>query len=58
VETGALKNPNPTTWNFNSLAAKSIFAKNSQSEGFLLAKHTAHKHLHHDEPFSTPAAWF
>ncbi len=34
----------------NSFTAKSIPAgtKNSRSEGFLLAKHTAHKHPHHD----------
>jgi hypothetical protein len=32
------------------LTAKSILTgmKNSCSEGFLLAKQTAHKHLHHD----------
>ncbi len=35
---------------FNSLLAKSIQVgtKNSSLEGFLLAKHTAHKHPHHD----------
>jgi hypothetical protein len=35
----------------NSFTAKSILAgtKNSRSEEFLLAMHTAHKHLHHDE---------
>jgi hypothetical protein len=44
----------------NSLTAKSAPAgrKNSRLEGFMLAKHTAHKHSHHDEPFSTPVAWF
>ena len=35
----------------NSLRAKSIPSgtKNSRSEGYSLAKHTAHKHPHHDE---------
>ena len=37
---------------FNSLTAesKSVLAgtKKSRSEGFLLAKHTAHKYPHHD----------
>jgi hypothetical protein len=32
--------------------------KNSLSEDFLLAKHTSHKHPHHDEPFSPLAPWF
>jgi hypothetical protein len=32
--------------------------KNSQKEDFLLAKHTSHKHPHHDKPFSLLAAWF
>ena len=43
-----------------SLTAKSILAgtKDSHSEGFFLAKHTAHKHPHHDELFSPPAACF
>ena len=35
----------------NSFTAKSILpgTKNSRLEEFLLAMHTAHKHLHHDE---------
>jgi hypothetical protein len=35
---------------FNSFTAKSVPAetKNSRLEGFLLEKHTAHKHLNHD----------
>jgi hypothetical protein len=43
----------------NSLTSKSVLAgmKNTRSEGFLLAKHTAHKCPHHDEPFSPPVAW-
>ncbi len=32
--------------------------KNSCLEDFLLAKHTLHKHPHHDEPVSPPVAWF
>ena len=42
------------------LTAKCVPAgtKNSLSEDFLLAKHTSHKHPHHDEPFSPLAAWF
>jgi hypothetical protein len=45
---------------FNSLTSKCVPAgtKNSRSEDFLLAKHTSHKHPHHDEPFSRLAAWF
>jgi hypothetical protein len=44
----------------NSLTAKCVPAgtKNSRSEDFLLAKHTSHKHPHHDVPFSRLAAWF
>jgi hypothetical protein len=43
-----------------SLTPKFVLAgtKNSRSEDFLLAKHTSHKHPHHDEPFSRLAAWF
>ena len=39
---------------FNSLTSTCVPAgtKNSRSEDFLLAKHTSHKHPHHDEPFS------
>jgi hypothetical protein len=32
--------------------------ENSLSEDFLLAKHTSHKHPHHDEPLSPLASWF
>ena len=32
--------------------------KDSHLEDFWLAKHTSHKHPHHDEPFSHLAAWF
>jgi hypothetical protein len=44
----------------NSLTAKCVptGTKNSRSEDFLLAKHTSHKHPHHDVPFSRLAAWF
>jgi hypothetical protein len=44
----------------NSLTPKCVPAgmKNSRLEDFLLAKHTSHKHPHHDEPFSRLAAWF
>jgi hypothetical protein len=35
-----------------------VGTKNSRSEDFLLAKHTSHKHPHHDVPFSRLAAWF
>jgi hypothetical protein len=44
----------------NSLTATSVLAgtKNSHPEGFWLAKHTAHKHPHHVEPFPPQAAWF
>jgi hypothetical protein len=44
----------------NSLTPKSVPAgtKNSRLEDFFLAKHTSHKHPHHDEPFSRLAAWF
>jgi hypothetical protein len=44
----------------NSLTAKSFpkGTKNSCPEGFLRAKHTAHKHPYLDEPFFTPVAWF
>jgi hypothetical protein len=44
----------------NSITAKSVLAGTTTShlKGFLLAKHTAHKNPHHDEPFSPPAAWF
>ena len=44
----------------NSLTLQSVLAgmKHFHSEGFWLAKHTAHKHPHHDEPFSPSAAWF
>jgi hypothetical protein len=43
-----------------SFTAKCILAgmKKSRLEGFLLAKHKAHKHPHHDEPFPPPAARF
>ena len=42
---------------FNSFTSKCVLAetKKSQSEGFWLAKHTAHKHPHHDEPFPPPS---
>ena len=48
------------TQSLNSLTAKCVPAgtKNSRSEDFLLAKHTSHKHPHHDVPFSRLAAWF
>ena len=43
----------------NSLTPKCFptGTKNSRSEDFLLAKQTSHKHPHHDEPFSSLAAW-
>ena len=43
-----------------SLTPKFVLAgtKNSRLEDFLLAKHTSHKHPHHDEPCSRLAAWF
>jgi hypothetical protein len=43
-----------------NITSKSIptGTKNSRVEGFWLAKHAAHKHLHHDEPLPPPAAWF
>ena len=45
---------------FNSLTPTCVPAgtKNSRSEDFLLAKHTSHKHPHHDDLFSHLAAWF
>jgi hypothetical protein len=45
---------------FNSLTPKCVPAgtKNSRLEDFLLAKHTSHKHPHHDELFSHLAEWF
>jgi hypothetical protein len=44
------KEKNCSIFSLNSFTAKSFPAgtKNSHSEGFLLAKHTAHKHTHHD----------
>jgi len=44
----------------NSLTPKSVLlgTKNSFPEDFLLAKHTSHKHPHHDEPFSPLESWF
>ena len=46
----------------DSLTPKSKYVqvgtKNYRLEDFLLAKHTSHKHPHHDEPFSHIAAWF
>jgi len=46
--------------NNNSLTPKCILVgtNNFLLEDFLLAKHTSHKHLHHDEPFFCLAAWF
>ena len=48
----------PIVWS-TRLSPKSVLAgtKNSPSKGFLLAKHTAHKYPHHNEPFPPPVAW-
>ncbi len=49
-----------SSYQLNGLTAKCVPAgmKNSLLEDVLLAKHTSHKHPHHDEPSSPLAAWF
>jgi hypothetical protein len=60
LETNGRASSSKRTKHINSLTPKCVPAgtKNSRSEGFLLAKHTSHKHPHHDERFFRLAAWF
>jgi hypothetical protein len=52
--------PTKTDLAVKLLTAKSVLVgtKNSHSEGFLLAKYTAHKHPHHDEAVCLSTARF